>query len=925
MAGPGVLIGREPELRTIEALLERTLDGHGGMILMHGEPGIGKSRLLAAAVRASRVRRFVAVLADNFEAVRSPFGPWRDVMRDLAATVPEIVPAVAADREAFERLIEPRNARLDGAADYRRLLAVIAQSFGRASQRVPLAVGLDNLQWADPETVELVLFLAPRLAAMRVVVIGTTRPLTGVDATAARMRTIGTIPPVDVVEVPRLDDASVRELIAALTPAGRPLPRSTVMRICRTCDGNPLYADELLLHYQREPAADHLPASVQAAAAQRVRSLPHDVEKILEAAAVIGRDFSIDEVAAIAGIPGAVALPAIRHARDADIIVERAMRAGLFGFKHELVRAAVYERLLRAERTALHDVIARSFESTSTEPPAALAHHWARAGDARRAATYAELAGDEAAALGAYASAAENYDGALRAGAPDAGPILYRKAARAFDLAGDPSRAMTLLRTAAERFLSAGDATSAQAAQLAFARAAHRAGNTAEMADACRAVLAATDASDLRFGAHALLAMYHAHRNEVPDARRHLAAADGIDGPHEARDALSLEWARAVAAVFENDEPVWLRTVDKAVSLARDSGESALFAFTSLNVGVVCHERGYEARAAEAIDAAIGVADASGLDFVSAYARCEKLAAQHFEGRLEDAFATLLEALALHVGAATVRIYVACAGLTLLADLGRADHIPMLRDAALLETAYATGESQQFGPLAAAFAHASFLGGDDATARTESDRAVTAMTSAAYAAPALLVFARSASAALLPAVDRLARTLAETGRAALFRHAIDAVVATRRHESETAARAAALAIASAERMQAQLVRCVMIELTKTKREALAAYEAIGALGHVQRLSAPRTLPTRREHQIGRLVLTGISNHTIAEQLSLSERTVEHHIAKLYAKLGFTRRADFIAAGPAALDAVTVRRSTTSPSEDTLAQRGARSD
>jgi DNA-binding NarL/FixJ family response regulator len=262
---------------------------------------------------------------------------------------------------------------------------------------------------------------------------------------------------------------------------------------------------------------------------------------------------------------------------------------------------------------------------------------------------------------------------------------------------------------------------------------------------------------------------------------------------------------------------------------------------------------------------------------------------------LQASHRLLLETAALHTEATIVRIFTACAGIALLADMDRMEDLPALRDPNLLEDAFATGEGQHFGPLAAAHAHAALLSNEPEIAAALGNRAIAGMTSTAYASAAVVTFARCVTDDNLEQVDALIRVLPSAGVPRLHHLLAQAIVASRRGETEHARRLAAVLIDTAHRAASPLVEAQALELAGRRSDALAIYERIGAAAHIRRMAPRKSRElTAREREIANLIASGMSNRDIATRLIVSERTVEHHAAALYGKLGVKRRAEFIA-------------------------------
>jgi DNA-binding CsgD family transcriptional regulator/tetratricopeptide (TPR) repeat protein len=904
-AEPEFFVGREDELVAVEASLRAAVQGRGTLVVLSGEAGAGKTRILERALRTARASKFAVAAAANYEHARTPFGPFVEVLRGLAAQIPDVVPANAGDRAAYERFAGLTTT--DGEAaplDKRRMFVLVAEGLERAAVRAPLALAFDDAQWSDPETLELLHFLAPRLATVRAVVFITVRAESPDDAAAIPLRALEAYPFAVTIPIPPLPMLMVREMIVAATPSARELTGAMVDEICRRSEGNPLFVTELVRQAVSSRTAALLPPTIQLGVSARLRALDGTHRHVLEVASVFGRSFGLSDVVAVAETTRAAVLGALRAARDAGIVEERSRDGETFDFRHELVRAAVYETLLAAERTELHRRIADRLEASSDTdslPSALLAYHWARAGDDAGVARFAERAGDEALCLNAAASARDRYEDALGAGALDAASRarIEAKLAEAFNQLGDVANAGGYAASAAAYYRDCGDVAEAARLDLEVAKLAYRGGHADETIAVCRRILASKVTGPTRFGANARAAICFAYRNDLPSARELIAAADACEGPRNPRDSVALEWARAMTAMYAHDD-TWLDAAHKALVIAEELGDPGVLAPTLLNFAGMATESGREEVAASALDRAIEVADANGRTFHSAYARCSRALTFRNAGRLDDAYRAVLEVAAMYVDAAIVRINAAAVGLATLADTDRLGKLPKLEDPEILEEAFATGESGRFAPLAASHVLAAIVRGDASAAAALIKRALSGIDVATYTSDALCTFARFGDADDIAAIVRLFPEPPASGPARL--HYLFAQTCSARASGDAAgARTRGLVCAdAAQRAGAPLLRAAAYEAAGDTKEALAIYRAIGAHAHVRRLSAGRSSGlTAREAEVYALVRDGMSNRAIADRLVLSERTVEHHVAAIYAKLGVRTRSELIASAAGA--------------------------
>ncbi len=896
----GLIVGREQQLAAIESALQSAAAGHGGILVVSAEAGYGKTRLIAAMQDAATRAGFLTLSSANLAYARAPFGMWSDVMAPAAARLPQIAPASRADRPAFEHFIG-RDVAEPPAIEKRRLFVILAGAIERAATIMPLAFTFDDIHWADPESLEFLDYLAPRLRNSRTVVTLTARGDELDDELTDALHRIKRFEHTQMIDLPALTGEQTREMIAALLPVQQRLPRSIVDEICVRAEGNALFVRELVHEALRSPASTLLPESIAVVAGRRLRALPERQQAVIETASVLGSPFSVNDLIAISGASRAECISVLRAAIDQHIVVQATDDVETFTFRHELLRLAIYDRLLALQRRELHRAVAERFETNGNVSAALLAHHWSKAGESERSADYFERGGDEALARNAYASARHNFETALAH--REAGPLgpshLLAKIGRAADLMGDSAAAVDHLRIAAELARAIGNVTDALQWELACVRAAHRSGQTALMVQLCNRIIAEATDDTTRFAALSLLAAHHAYRNEGESADAILAACDSLDGDHAARDRLNVEWARAVTALFRMDQR-WRSLADRAVMIAEESRDAGLLAFTLLNVAGFNAEQGDPDRADSALSRAIALADEHGLTFASAYARCEMIQLHYLRGELPQAVRLVRQTVGLHTEAETVRIFLGAIGLCVLTEVQQLGELPALRDTALLGIAAAMGEGYRFANLAAAHGYAHVTLGETPAAHELFDRALAAISTFSYAGQALLLIARFGTTEQIEHVAQIMGDAPPAGAARLDWLAISAVIAARRGDDGQAGRAAAVAFDAAERLGARLHAALMLAIMKRTSDAVARFAACGSLAGIRQLQPRRNDPlTPREREIADLVARGLTNRAIAERCTLSERTVEHHISAVYAKLGFRTRSEFIAASRSA--------------------------
>jgi DNA-binding winged helix-turn-helix (wHTH) protein/tetratricopeptide (TPR) repeat protein len=447
---PGIWVGREREMSELLGALDQACQGQGRIVLLIGEPGIGKTRTAdkLAAIAASRGAR--VLIGRCYEGDGAPaFWPWVQILRALvraeadtelprslvrdAAEVTAIVPEL---RQQFPGL--PESAPVASEQARFRLFHAVAEFLKAAANRRPIVLVIDDLHWADEPSLLLLQFLARDMGQVGILVVATSRdhdpgrdhPLTKILGELARVEQSSRI------ILTGLGLEEVRAFIAQA--AGTDPSEEFVGAVYGKTEGNPFYVTEivrLLLRERREPAISsstaplQIPDTVRGAIGRRLLHLSPDSRQLLSVAAVIGRAFNMNVLLrAVGGMPAsqrnwdrARLLGMLDEIAAARIIEAVPAGIGTYRFSHALIREALYETLPASERIALHRSVGVSLEQFHRSNPephlTELAHHFFQAapgGDAGKAFSYARRAGDRAAALLAYEDAADQYDRALQ-------------------------------------------------------------------------------------------------------------------------------------------------------------------------------------------------------------------------------------------------------------------------------------------------------------------------------------------------------------------------------------------------------------------------------------------------------------------------------------------------------------------------------
>ncbi len=483
------LIGRRAELDTLTASLD--LGQPRGVSFVVGEPGVGKSRLALELADVATARGFT-VLAGRAAQASNPV-PLRPIVEALigiarSTPVPDD-PALAQYKPALASMVPgwtgtaEREPEISPLILGEALLRLLAALDGRGTLLV-----LEDLQFADPETLAIVEYLADNLSEGRVRCVATVRD--GEPSAAMEMvRAVHSRRTAAVVQVPRLSDAEVGEMAAAcLSQASVPGP--VLARLAADCDGLPFAVEEILAAAVssgelivgeegwsvNEKVTTGVPVSIAESVRRRLSALRPDVAEVVVAAAVLGRQFDWTLLPSLTGASQSEVLDALRHACDLQLIEPHCASQATFRFRHSLTRDAILSNLLPpdlARRSAkAAAVISRSHPGLPGPWCELVAELHETAGEPAQAAGLLLESGRRALRSGAITSAAASLSRATAMidQLPSADPRLRVDIDDALTsvlvLAGDCDR----LVPAAERLLAELDAVGAAAEAKAIIR-----------------------------------------------------------------------------------------------------------------------------------------------------------------------------------------------------------------------------------------------------------------------------------------------------------------------------------------------------------------------------------------------------------------------------------------------------------------------
>ncbi len=456
-------IARERETTLLAGLRRSAAAGHGCIALISGEAGVGKSTLLRRFEQSLGSSRAFAASTRCVEFIQTPLGPLRDLLQKLDRSVPK--PQDTAVRALIERLSFEREAEAKPLQPAGWLLESIDGAFARFAQRATVVLLIEDVHWADRSTLRFLAYVADRIDTRRLLVVATYRS-DDVDADQPRQADLAHLlskQSVTHIALGPLDERSTHALVEAAIPHADALDAATLADIVRRSRGNPFFAEELLKSVlERTPndVDEKLPLSIRGTVLARAAHLDEADRKVLSMAAVLGERFAVERLIALCELPREHVLSALERAQALHLIYQQRGAQGELTFRHALTQEVLYDELLAERVRPLHEAIGRELERRP-DPNAysvELAHHWWRAGDSRRAAIYAEVAGDRAFAIGALADAISYYERALAQGKGGASAAtLEHKIGVSLGSLGRLKTGIRRLRRAGALYWEAGD------------------------------------------------------------------------------------------------------------------------------------------------------------------------------------------------------------------------------------------------------------------------------------------------------------------------------------------------------------------------------------------------------------------------------------------------------------------------------------
>ena len=446
-------VGRDDERAELGCWLDRAVRGRGGLVLVGGEPGVGKTRLVEQLLDTAQQQGCLTLTGRCYEIEgTAPFIPFVEIIEQYARVAPPAVlqetlgdaaPEVARLVPDLRRLILDIPPPLELPPEQQRhyLFKNVAEFLERVSQASSTVLLLDDLQWADTATLLLLQHLAPLLERSPVLILGTYRDVE-LDVNrpfASTLETLNRKRLATRLNVKRLPADAVCGMLAAL---GTPDPPGTlVAAIYQETEGNPFFVEEVFQHLKEEGAlfgADgrwragltleelDVPEGIRLVIGRRLERVSQETQRVLTFGAIVGRGFSLSLLEALGETVGDALLTALEAAEQAHLIVPTSAREARWEFTHALIRQTLAAGLSLPRRQRLHlrvaDAIERAAGHATADHAPDLAYHLYQAGalaDPARTLENLTLAGETALEKAAAREATICFDRGLSLLGPD--------------------------------------------------------------------------------------------------------------------------------------------------------------------------------------------------------------------------------------------------------------------------------------------------------------------------------------------------------------------------------------------------------------------------------------------------------------------------------------------------------------------------
>ena len=436
----GVFVGRDEEIQRLRRAFDSALGGHGQLVMLVGEPGIGKTRTTYELETYARMRGALVAWGRNHEGSGAPpYTPWVQVGRSVGqaigvdtGTAP--LPTLGVDfgqlvrlfpelRQMIPNFVEPDIISAPAAAQY-QLFEAYTQFIAGAAQTTPLVLVLDDLHWTDKPSLLLLQHLVRQLAGMRVLVVGTFRD-TDLVRTHPLSEALATLNREGGFERLVLRGLTRAECATYIRSSANVEPTPSVLgRIFEETEGNPFFLTEVVNLMAQEGTLDAtslsditIPDGVREALGRRLDLISEDGNVLLQVASVVGREFEYETLALLSDADDEGTLRLLEEAIDARV-VEELDQPGRYRFTHHLMQETLLDELSTTRRIRLHGRIGEALErqdgAGTALRAAEVGHHFAEAAvlserHAGKALRYGLLAAEQAESSFGWDEATRHY------------------------------------------------------------------------------------------------------------------------------------------------------------------------------------------------------------------------------------------------------------------------------------------------------------------------------------------------------------------------------------------------------------------------------------------------------------------------------------------------------------------------------------
>ncbi|MBW7882726.1 MAG: AAA family ATPase [Caldilineaceae bacterium] len=483
----GQLVGREREAAQISALWARVAAGHGSVLLVSGEAGIGKTRMAreAAVIAAESGARVLIGRCDAESAApNSPIAQMiRGVLDSVQGTDPQIPDFVLADLLTLAPQLRPRyrgiehNSPLGPELERQRVFDSFVSWCEILAGQDALLLWVEDVHWADSGTLSLLRHLAQRMHDMRILLVLTYRDADGELAEARTLKEtlldLNRHRLAEHLNLARFNREQTRDLLGGLLATGGEITPEFLDSVYRETDGNPFYIEEVckaLIEegklyfaggYWRRADIETvvIPQSIREAILLRIERLPTSIQDMLRLAAVLGREFDFAVLQAMGGWDEETLIGMLEHVRRTQLIAEASrLDPFRFAFVHALIPFTLRESMSGLRLQRLHHRAARAIEALLPHEYEALAHHFTAAAERGKAIDYSLRAAQRAESLFAYDTAIQHLHAAinmLEVGDSSAPRLMAQELlADVYRLRGERTKAMLVYQEALDQWRS---------------------------------------------------------------------------------------------------------------------------------------------------------------------------------------------------------------------------------------------------------------------------------------------------------------------------------------------------------------------------------------------------------------------------------------------------------------------------------------